>query len=234
MDWKTVAGKVANAGLPILAKILDGAIDEIPVIGGIAGAFIDAETIERAARKAVAAALGVDMTPEAIANAIENKPTSEVIGSLQGAQSALANHFPALAEIFKSEDALDAEVVKANAETSRMLFAGDMARNDWAWSLYRGITLNGTAGMFLTLLLSLVVVILACTWAVAWGNSIPLTADAINALVALYGIGFSACGGIMGFHWKFRKDERVAAITPPAPSPAPALPAAVTKLAGKK
>lgn len=96
MSWQAIAGKVASFGLPILSTVIGGAIETVPILGSL----VDGPAlIESVGRKAIAAAFGVQNTPEAIAKAIETKPTSEVLTTLQGVQTGLVDKWPELAQI---------------------------------------------------------------------------------------------------------------------------------------
>lgn len=96
MDWKAVAGKVAGLGLPILSTVIGGAIETVPILGSL----VDGPAlVESVGRKAIAAAFGVDATPEAIDKAIEGKPTSEVLTTLKGVETGLVDKWPELAQL---------------------------------------------------------------------------------------------------------------------------------------
>jgi len=96
MDWTVIAGKAASLGLPILAQVIGGLIEEVPILGSL----VDGpQIIESVGRMALSKALGVENTPEAVGAAIENKPTSEVVATLQNVQSGLVDKWPALAAL---------------------------------------------------------------------------------------------------------------------------------------
>ena len=96
MDWKALGGKLAGFGLPVLSAVIGGAIEEIPVLGSL----VDGpKLVESVGRKAIAAAFGVEATPEAINAAIETRPTSEVVTTLQSVQTGMVEKWPALANM---------------------------------------------------------------------------------------------------------------------------------------
>lgn len=96
MSWKSIAAKAASMGLPILATVIGGAIEEVPILGSL----VDGPAlVESVGRKALAAALGVEPTPEAIGKAIEDKPTTEVLTTLQGVEEALVEKWPELSQL---------------------------------------------------------------------------------------------------------------------------------------
>ncbi len=94
MDWKSIAGKAASFGLPILSQVIGGAIEEVPILGSL----VDGpQLVESVGRLALSKALGVENTPEAVGMAIESRPTSEVVSTLRNVQSGLVDKWPALA-----------------------------------------------------------------------------------------------------------------------------------------
>jgi hypothetical protein len=95
MDWsslKPVAGKLAQVGLPYLGQILG---DLVPFPGG---SFLGKMAGDWAGA-AVAAALGVDPTPEAVGNAIEHLPPGELQARLAPVESEAAAKWEAAARI---------------------------------------------------------------------------------------------------------------------------------------
>lgn len=115
MDWSKlapVAGKLAEAGLPYLGQILG---DLIPFPGGsIAG-----QLIGDWAGKAIASALGVPPTPEAVGSAINSMPASELQARLQSAESEAAAKWEAAARIAEAEAADRTAQAQAINETIR-------------------------------------------------------------------------------------------------------------------
>jgi hypothetical protein len=96
MSWQSIAGKIASFGLPILSTVIGGAIEEVPILRSL----VDGPAlVESVGRKAIAAALGVENTPEAIGKAIETKPTTEVLTTLKGVESGLVDKWPELAQL---------------------------------------------------------------------------------------------------------------------------------------
>jgi hypothetical protein len=100
-QWKQLAAKLAQMGLPVLGRTIGALVgSQVPIFGGmIAGA---GENIGSAAAAMVAHALGVEPTAEAINTAIESQPTSEVMARLQAAESEAAVKWPAIAAIVQS------------------------------------------------------------------------------------------------------------------------------------
>lgn len=96
MSWKSTAGKIASLGLPILSTVIGGAIETVPILGSL----VDGPAlVESVGRKALAQAFGVENTPEAIGKAIEERPTTEVLTTLQGVQTGLVDKWPVLAQL---------------------------------------------------------------------------------------------------------------------------------------
>lgn len=122
MDWKAIAGKVAGFGLPILSQVIGGAIEEVPILGSL----VDGPAlVESVGRKALAAALGVENTPEAIGKAIETKPTTEVLATLKGVETGLVDKWPALAQLAQTlavESTKTAQVEAEDRKDARSAF----------------------------------------------------------------------------------------------------------------
>lgn len=122
MSWQAVAGKIAGLGLPILSAVIGGAIETIPFVGSL----IDGPSlIESVGRKAIAAALGVEDSPEAIGKAIESKPTTEVMTTLQGVQTGLVDKWPALSQLAQTlavESTKTAQVEAEDRKDARSAF----------------------------------------------------------------------------------------------------------------
>lgn len=91
MNWKDLAGPLAQAGLPTLGKIIGGLL---PIPGGA----IIGETLGRT----IGSALGVAPTPDAIAREIERDPDGAA-AKLEAVESAEAARWAALAEIAKAD-----------------------------------------------------------------------------------------------------------------------------------
>lgn len=91
MDWKSVAQLVAPFA-PTVGRFL-GDLVPFPgasIVGGLLG-------------EAVAAALGVPATPEAVGNAIQTMPPAEVQARLQAAESEAVARYDAMARIAEAE-----------------------------------------------------------------------------------------------------------------------------------
>ena len=79
MDWKQIAGPLAQVGATTLGTIIGGPLGT--AVGGIVG-------------KAAAEALGVDPTPEAVTQAIASDPAAA--GKLQDLEAARSEEWDAL------------------------------------------------------------------------------------------------------------------------------------------
>jgi len=91
MDWKSIAGLVAPFA-PTVGRFL-GDLVPFPgasVVGGLLG-------------EAVAAALGVPPTPEAVGGAIQSMPASEVAARLQAAEAEAVAKYDSMARIAEAE-----------------------------------------------------------------------------------------------------------------------------------
>lgn len=122
MDWKSLGGKVAGFGLPILSTVIGGAIEEVPILGSL----VDGPAlVESVGRKAIAAAFGVDATPDAIDRAIEGKSTSEVLTTLKGVETGLVDKWPelaALATALAKESTATAAIEAEDRQNARTAF----------------------------------------------------------------------------------------------------------------
>jgi len=116
MDWKEV-GKIIAPIAPTLGGILG---DLIPIPGG--------GMIGTAAGNLIAAALGVDPTPDAVGAAIQNDPNA--IAKISAAETEAAAKWPALAEIAKAQYAANAAQSESINQTIRAE-AGNVAW--WHW-----------------------------------------------------------------------------------------------------
>lgn len=124
MSWQSIAGKIASLGLPILSTVVGGLIEGVPILGSL----VDGPAlVESVGRKALAAALGVENTPEAIGKAIDAKPTTEVMATLQGVQAGLVDKWPALARLagtLAEESTKTAAVEAEDRKDARRAFEG--------------------------------------------------------------------------------------------------------------
>lgn len=114
MDWKDV-GKIIGPLAPTLGGILG---DLIPIPGG--------GMIGTAAGNLIAAALGVDPTPDAVGNAIQNDPNAAA--KIQAAETEAQAKWPAIAEIAKAQYAANAAQSESINATIR---AEDTAKVPW-------------------------------------------------------------------------------------------------------
>lgn len=149
MDWgklKPVAGKLAQAGLPTLGQVVG---DLIPFPGG----SIIGEMAGQWAGKAIAEALGVPESPEAVGAAIDGLSPTELQARLQGVESEAAAKFGALAEIVKAQTASDTAQSQAINETQRAEIAAGVSW--WHWRHLIGYVLV-LLGFELCILLPLV------------------------------------------------------------------------------
>lgn len=105
MDWKDV-GKIVAPLAPTLGGILG---DLIPIPGG--------GMIGTAAGNLIAAALGVDPTPDAVSNAIQNDPNA--VAKIQAAETEAQAKWPAIAEIAKAQYAANAAQSESINQTIR-------------------------------------------------------------------------------------------------------------------
>lgn len=111
MDWSSLgplAAKLAAAGAPTLGRLVGEALP-IP-FGGMIGEL---------AGKAIASALGVEETPEAVSAAVNSTSTEDLQPRLAAAESEAAAKWAALAETAKADAADRTAQSSAINETMR-------------------------------------------------------------------------------------------------------------------
>jgi hypothetical protein len=130
MDWKTIAAKLAQMGLPVLGRTIGTLVGgQVPIFGDmIEGA---GENIGKAAADMIARSLGVEPTPDAIGQAIERMPTTDVMTRLQGVEAEAMAKWPALAEMHKADAADRTAQSQAINETMRSEIAAGVS--PWHW-----------------------------------------------------------------------------------------------------
>lgn len=155
MSWQAIAGKIASFGLPILSTVIGGAIEEVPILGSL----VDGPAlVESVGRKAIAAALGVENTPEAIGKAIENKPTSEVLTTLKGVESGLVDKWPALAQLAQTlavESTKTAQIEAEDRRDARTAFTREGEHTNPLAKQQRRLAAVWVVGFFIILVLML-------------------------------------------------------------------------------
>jgi len=192
MDWKSLAGKFAQMGLPILGSALGGPL------GGTIGGFVG---------KIIAEALGVEATPEAVNNAIENGETSVVLATLKAVEAEAAERWPALAQIEGHERRAETAIAQTNAVASLKMAetAGKMAENHPILTFYRTLLMYFSTfnligfGVFFFYAL-----IIDDTM---WQKMVD------GYLIVAWWIG--ANGSVLGVHFVTRSSERKAAVNLP-------------------
>lgn len=155
IDWTKIGGPLIGAGATVLGS----------VIGGPAGAAIG-----KAAGGVIADALGVDATPEAVAEAIEQNPAAAKAAAESPETAAAVAQ--AHAEIIKTVNETYREELRSESAFIRM------ARPGWMWAgnivfllfgfgyakalwlgQYEALSSMGAATMFMTPVLAIVGVI---------------------------------------------------------------------------
>lgn len=126
MDWKAIASLAAPFA-PTVGKILGGFI---PFPGG---AMLGEWAGER-----IAAALGVEPTPEAVGTAIQTMPQNEVATRLQAVENEAVAKWDALAKIAESEAEDRTAQSQAINETQRSEIASGVSW--WHWRHQIGYT----------------------------------------------------------------------------------------------
>lgn len=207
MDWKSVAGPLIAAGAPTLGKILG---DMIPIPGGA--------MLGEWAGKAVADALGVEPTPEAVARKIEADPVGAGI-ALAGVETEAQTKWKAQAEIAKAQAEVGVAQVAAVNETIRAENAAQASKPEGWWGQWRTLlawTLGAETIAWPPFMMALVVM--------------GRTGDLIQ-LSGLITTWWAARFGLLGVHVWTGSNERQAIVTGQAPS---ALGNVVKAITGKK
>jgi hypothetical protein len=133
MDWKQLAGTLIAKGAPTLGQLI-GEFIPVPFGGSLATWALNK----------LAEALGVEATPEAVDEAINTRPASEVNAAIESAEREAIARWQALADIAKAQaDVGTAQVVAVNdaikAETNARAASGDGLLGQWrgfhAWEL---------------------------------------------------------------------------------------------------
>jgi len=128
MDWTALLPTLAKFGLPILRAGIIAGVGTIPVVGPFAGPLV-ADAIGNL----IAGKLGVEATPEAVTEAIETQPTSEVLSKLQAAEAEASAKWPALAEIAKAEEETARTQITTTAQSMKqeVLAASELGESKW-------------------------------------------------------------------------------------------------------
>jgi hypothetical protein len=133
MDWKQLAGTLIAKGAPTLGQLI-GEFIPVPFGGSLATWALNK----------LAESLGVEATPEAVDEAINTRPASEVNAAIEAAEKEAIARWQALADIARAQaDVGAAQVVAVNdaikAETNARAASGDGLLGQWrgfhAWEL---------------------------------------------------------------------------------------------------
>jgi hypothetical protein len=133
MEWKQLAGTLIAKGAPTLGQLI-GEFIPVPFGGSLATWALNK----------LAESLGVEATPEAVDEAINTRPASEVNAAIEAAEKEAIARWQALADIARAQaDVGAAQVVAVNdaikAETNARAASGDGLLGQWrgfhAWEL---------------------------------------------------------------------------------------------------
>lgn len=179
MDWKALAAKLAQMGLPVLGRTIGTLIGgQIPVVGGyISGA---GENIGATAARMLADALGVEPEPEAISAAIESQPTTEVMTKLQAVEMEASAKWAAL-PLLAHEDTEAFKAGLADNELARQqMLTLSQTDSPMAWGPVV-ISIMVVMSFSLTLML----------WMFFPPSNDPLTLTVLNILIGYLGASFN-------------------------------------------
>lgn len=174
MDWKQVAQLVAPFA-PTVGRFL-GDLVPFPgasIVGGLLG-------------EAVAAALGVPATPDAVGNAIQTMPPGELQARLDAVEKSAASKYDAMARIAEA----DAEDRTAQSQAINETMRTEGKVSWWHWRHLLGYAVLA----WITCPLPLVLYWMAC-------GDITLMNAGVSALVSLIpliGIGAALNGYVAG------------------------------------
>lgn len=118
-NWKDVAELIAPYA-PTAGRFLGG-------MSGIPGGSVIGEKLG----EALAAAFGVDPTPDAVSNAIQTAPANEVAAKLEALESEAKARWDALARMAESDDKARVEQARVIAETQRAEIAAGVSWFHW-------------------------------------------------------------------------------------------------------
>lgn len=187
MDWKDLAGSLAQAGAPIIGTALGGPL------GGMIGGAIG---------NVVANALGVDNTPEAVNNAINTRDPTIVAAQLSAAETEAQAKWPALAEIAKAE----AQDRTDQAEAINLTMRQELKTvGFWHWRHMLGYAVLYQVLMFTTLAIYLLL------------RNEAMMMDKFIALLNASVVPMGGVYALLGYVAKSTSDMKIAAVTGEAP-----------------
>lgn len=204
MDWKDVVGPLIKTSAPTIGSIL-GAF--IPFPGG---SLIGQELGTLIARQ-----FGVDSTPEAVNQAIQNTPSDIAAQKLQAAESEAIAKWPALAQIAQAEagdrtaqsQAINA-TMQAEVAKGQPWFAW---RNLWGYSVMIECAAVGS--------------IILKDLALGNTNGVTVFLGASSFFYTWYGMRI----GVLGYIFRGTSNEKIAAVTGETPGVVSQIIKAVTR-----
>lgn len=134
IEWKDLAVKLASAGLPVLGRAIGGIVgSSAPIVGAFVDVGAAGENIGAAAARMLADALGVPPTPDAIGAAIDGRPTTEVMATLQAKEDEAKARWPALALIAQAEEETSRVQITTTADVMKneVLRASELPAGRW-------------------------------------------------------------------------------------------------------
>lgn len=191
MDWKDVVGPLITASAPTIGSLLGGLI---PIPGG--------SLIGQELGKIIAGQFGVEPTPEAVNNAIQNSPSDVAAAKLQAAEAEAVAKWPALAQIAQARYESNAKQSDSiNATMRAELAAGQVW---WSWRNLYGYSVGVEAT--------------ATSWVVLYAlvfnpSIVKNIMDSFGFFMSWYGMRF----GLLGYIHNGASNEKIAAATGETP-----------------
>lgn len=204
MQWKDIVGPLVNSAAPTIGSLIGGLI---PIPGG---SLIGAEL-----GKIIASKFGVDATPEAVNEAIQNSPSDVATAKLQAAEAEAIAKWPALASIATAE----AGDRTAQSQAINATMQAEVAKGQpwWAWRNLWGYS-----------------VALECTAVGVVIIEALFTGDSkgVNTFLGASSFFYTWYGmriGVLGYIFKGSSNEKIAAVTGEQPGVVAQIVKAITK-----
>lgn len=193
MDWGAVVGPLVKSAAPTIGGLLGGLI---PFPGG---ALIGQELGTLIAKQ-----FGVDPTPEAVNNAIQNSPSDVATARLQAAEAEAVAKWPALAQIAQAE----AGDRTAQSQAINATMTAEVAKGQpwYAWRNLWGYSVMGECTAVGCIILS--------NLATGDFKAVTVFLNASSFFYTWYGMRI----GVLGYIFRGASNEKIAAVTGEAPS----------------
>lgn len=188
MDWKSIVGPLLSSAAPTIGGILGGLIP-----------FPGASLMGQELGAIIAKQFGVDPTPDAVNNAIQNSPSDIATAKLQAAEAEAIAKWPALAQIAQA----DAADRTAQSQAINATMQAEVAKGQpwYAWRNLWGYSVMIECGAVGCIILK----------DLATGNTAGVTVflNATSFFYTWYGMRI----GVLGYIFRGASNEKIAAVT---------------------